>query len=62
MDLDRALRDKASDLGPPCSLLVWDVKYMQVVIYFIYNRTFADPGCAAWSVRFGQMGLHLSYL
>ena len=35
MDLDRALLDKASDLGPPCSLLVWDVKYMQEVIYFI---------------------------
>ena len=32
---DQALRDKASDLGPPCSLLVWDVKYMHVVIYFI---------------------------
>ena len=34
VDLDRALRDKASDLGPPCLLLVWDL-YMQVVIYFI---------------------------
>ena len=34
MDLDRALRDNASDLGPPCLLLVWDL-YMQVVIYFI---------------------------
>ena len=35
MDLDRAQRDKASDPRRPCSLLVWDVKYMQVVIYFI---------------------------
>ena len=35
VDLDRALRDKASDLGPPCSLQDGDVKYMQVVIYFI---------------------------
>ena len=35
VDLDLALRDKASDLGTSCSLLVWDVKYMQVVIYFI---------------------------
>ena len=34
VDLDGALRDKASDLGPR-SLLVWDVKYMQVVIHFI---------------------------
>ena len=35
VDLDRALRDKAPDLGPPCSLLVWGVKCMQVVICFI---------------------------
>ena len=35
VDLDPALWDEASDLGPPCSLLVCDVKYMQVVIYFI---------------------------
>ena len=34
VDLDRALQNTASDLGPPCLLLVWDVKYMQVVIYF----------------------------
>ena len=35
VDLDRTLRNKASDLGPPCSLLVWDVTYMLVVIYFV---------------------------
>ena len=34
VDLDWALRDKASDLDPPSSLLVWDVKYMQVVNLF----------------------------
>ena len=54
VDLDRALWDKAFDLGPPCSLLVWDVTYMQVVIYtmyLFYNRTFADPGCAAWCAQ-----------
>ena len=27
--------DKASDMGPPCLLLVWGVKYMLVVIYII---------------------------
>ena len=26
VNLDRALWDKVSDLGPPCSLLVWDMK------------------------------------
>ena len=54
VDLDRALRDKASDLGPPYSLLVWDVKYMQVGIYtmyLFYNRIIADPGCAACCAR-----------
>ena len=35
VDLGRVLRDKASDLDPTYSLLVWDVKYIQVVIYFI---------------------------
>ena len=35
VNLDQTLRDKASDLGTPCLLLVWDVKSMQVVIYFI---------------------------
>ena len=33
--VDQALREKVYDLGPPCLLLVWDVKYMQIVIYFI---------------------------
>ena len=28
VDLDRALRDNASDLGPSCSLLVWDIRYI----------------------------------
>ena len=35
VDLDQTLRNKASALGPPCLLLVWDVKYMQVMIYFV---------------------------
>ena len=33
VDQDWALRDIVSDLVPPCSLLIRDVKYMQVVIY-----------------------------
>ena len=34
LDLDGVLKDRASDLGPLCSLLIWDMKCMQVVIYF----------------------------
>ena len=34
-DLDWKLQDRVSDLGPPFSLIDWDVKYMQVEIYFI---------------------------
>ena len=41
MDLDQTLLETAFDQGLPCLLFIWDVKCLQVVIYFIlYSEQF----------------------
>ena len=34
VDLERTLRETASDRGPPCLLLIWDVKCLHIVIFY----------------------------